>query len=160
MSVPSPISDVMKEPEARYQWDPATTRVLLDMKGVNVEKISDFMHATTDEKDPSINAIVQAAGFVGLSAMGQVSKLRQAIIALKKAETKFLQRKGVVVDLCDTLVSRLAREMMKRHLTRRDVWDTRTQEFQRKQSAKRTKVITSGDTCLEVVHSQPQEEVV
>ena len=124
-----------------------------------------------------------------------VSKLRQAITALKKAEaeSESPQRTGVdeidlgqpldsavlsklgdsyherhkillpaVVDRCDTVVSSLAREMEKRHLTLRDVWDPRTQEFQRKQSAKRTKakVSTLGDTSVKVLRNQPKNEFV
>ena len=42
------------------------------------------MYAVADDKDPSTYAVVQAAGFVDLSAVGQVSELRQTIIALKK----------------------------------------------------------------------------
>ena len=126
-----------------------------------------------------------------LSAVGQASKLRQASIALRKAEaeTGSMQYKGVggidldqpldsvvhsklgdshyercklllpaVVDPCDTLVSLLPRET--RHLTLRDVWGTRTQEFQRKQFAERTRISPSGDTFVEVVHSQPKEGLV
>ena len=93
MAFPKPISDVWRELEARYEWDPALTRVLLDSKVVNVRKPSDFMYAFA--KDASINAIFQAASFVDLAAMGQVSRLRQAIIVLKKAEAETsLQRKG------------------------------------------------------------------
>ena len=51
------------------------TRVLLGSKCVNVKKISDFMYAFADEMEPSINAIVQAAGFVDVAAMGQVSTI-------------------------------------------------------------------------------------
>ena len=65
-----------------------------------------------------------------------------------------------VVDRCDTVVSRLAREMEKRHLTLRDVWDPRTQEFQSKQSAKRTKVSILGDTSVKVLRNQPKNEFV
>ena len=50
--------------------------------------------------------------------------------------------------------------MVKRHLTLKEVWDTRTQSFQRKQSSKRTKVSTSGDTSVEVTHNQLKEEFV
>ena len=161
MAVPKTISNVMKEGEARNEWDPALTKVLLDNMGVNVRKLSDSMYAFADEKDPTIKTIVQAAGLVDLSAVGQVSKLRQAIITLKKAaaEAESLLRKGAdeddldqpldsvvlsklvdsyyerykillpaVVHPCDTSVSRLARDMEERHLTLRDVWDTRTQD--------------------------------
>ena len=64
------------------------------------------------------------------------------------------------VDPSDTLVSRLAREMEKLNLTLRDVWDTRTQEFQRMQSAERINVSTSGETPVDVVQNQPKDESV
>ena len=65
----------MKEVEARNEWDLALTKVLLDNMGVNVRKLSDFMYAVAYEKDPTINTIVQAAGLVDLSAVGQVNKI-------------------------------------------------------------------------------------
>ena len=136
---------------------------------LHVHQTQHFMYAFADEKDPSINTVVRAAAFADLSVDGQLSKLRQVIIAPKKAETEplhldqpldsiVLSKLGdsyydrcklflpAVVDPCDILVSRLAREMEKRHLTLRDVWDTRT------------KVSTTGDTSVEVVHNQPKEE--
>ena len=101
MAVPKPISDVLRELEDRYEGASALTKVLLDNKGVNVRKPSDFTSAFAHEKGPSVNTIVQVVGFVDLSAGGQVSKLRQATIALKKTEahTESLQRK--VVDEID-----------------------------------------------------------
>ena len=53
MAVLTPIADVMKELAARYEWDPAFARVLLSSKGVYVRKLSDFMCAFADEKDPA-----------------------------------------------------------------------------------------------------------
>ena len=91
MAVPKLISDVMRDLEARYECDPALTKVLVDSKGVNV------CLRVRREKDPSINTIVQATGFVDLSAVGQIIKLLHAVIALKEAEAEaeLLQRKGV-----------------------------------------------------------------
>ena len=65
-----------------------------------------------------------------------------------------------VVDPCDMLAFRSAREMETRHQTLKDVWETRTLEFQPKQSAKRVKISHLGDTFVEVVHNQPKEKVV
>ena len=157
MAAPKPISEVLRGLEARYEWG-------------------------TD-----LSAIIQVAGLAHISAIGQASKLGQAIIALEKAEAEIessnidfdqpqdsvvLSKLGdsyyerykfllpAVVDPCDTLVSRLAREMETRHLALTNVWGTRTQEFQREQSAKREKLSPSGDTFVEVVHNQPKEEVV
>ena len=85
-------------------------------------------------------------------------------VVLSKLDDSYYERNKIfhpsMVDPCDTMVSRLARELEKRHLTLRAVWDTRTQEFQRKQSAKRPKIGTSGDTSAQGVHDQPREEVV
>ena len=96
MAVPNPITDVLREIEVRYEWEPVVSKVFLDRKGVHVRKVSDFTHAFDDEKDPSIATIVLAASFIDSSAFGHVSKLRQAIIALKKAEaeTESLKAQG------------------------------------------------------------------
>ena len=58
MAVSKPISDVLRELEARYDGNTA------------------------------LNTIIQVTGLADLSAVGQVSKLRQAIITLKTAEAE------------------------------------------------------------------------
>ena len=57
------------------EWDPALTTVPLDSKSVNVGKLFDFMYAFADEKDPCNNTVVQAVGFVDLSAVASCQQI-------------------------------------------------------------------------------------
>ena len=131
--------------------------------------------------DTALSTIIQVAGFADTSVVGQAEpslhyrKLKpepsladidldqplDSVVLSKLGESYYERYKFLLpaaVDPCDTQVSRLAREIETRAL--RDDWDTRTQEFQRKQLDKRVKVSPSGDTFVGSCPQKTREEVV